>query len=165
MKKKELRELCQDAGKVWNEARQARPELLVTDCGDCGLQIQAETGTKIMHPVIVLNEAYRTNRSQPELNPAAHERSQFGWATLGLCLKNTVVRRRTMKKDANSRIYGVGFVSRFKSLSRGWSLALAIIMIAALLFFAVSPGGQRRGIGFSKEAHQFLPSVPAWWVS
>jgi len=66
-----------------------------------------------------------------------------------------------MKKDANGRIYGVGFGSRFKSLWRAWRFASALIMVAALLFFAVSPGANAAESGFPKKPINFyLPYPP-----
>jgi Fe-S oxidoreductase len=46
------------AQKVWEEVRASEADIVATDCGGCGLQIQAGTGARIMHPVTVLSRAY-----------------------------------------------------------------------------------------------------------
>jgi glycerol-3-phosphate dehydrogenase subunit C len=47
------------AGKVWEEVKASRAEVVATDCGGCGLQIQAGTGAEIRHPLAILNAAYK----------------------------------------------------------------------------------------------------------
>ncbi|MBI4633730.1 MAG: hypothetical protein HY742_07555 [Deltaproteobacteria bacterium] len=44
--------------KVWDEVKNAHTGLVITECGDCGLQIEAGTGVAIKHPMVVLNQAY-----------------------------------------------------------------------------------------------------------
>ena len=57
MKSQNYRRSIGIAEKVWADVRQARPDIVVTDCGGCGLQINAGTGVQVMHPVIILNYA------------------------------------------------------------------------------------------------------------
>lgn len=47
------------AQKVWQEVKAAQADVVATECGGCGLQIQAGTGMKIMHPMVLLNQAYK----------------------------------------------------------------------------------------------------------
>lgn len=44
--------------RVWGLVREAEPDVVVTECGGCGLQIKAGTGVRIMHPMELLREAY-----------------------------------------------------------------------------------------------------------
>jgi glycerol-3-phosphate dehydrogenase subunit C len=58
--KKQNFDRSQEIGqKVWNEVKAAKVDAVVTDCGGCGLQVQAGTGARIMHPMMVLNQAYK----------------------------------------------------------------------------------------------------------
>lgn len=59
MKKQHFERSQEIASKVWKEVKEAHVDAVVTDCGGCGLQVQAGTGAKIMHPLTVLNRAYR----------------------------------------------------------------------------------------------------------
>jgi glycerol-3-phosphate dehydrogenase subunit C len=52
------------ASKVWNEVKTANVDVVVTDCGGCGLQVQAGTGAKIMHPLMVLNQSYKAFKAR-----------------------------------------------------------------------------------------------------
>jgi glycerol-3-phosphate dehydrogenase subunit C len=52
------------AGKVWTEARNSGADIAVTECGGCGLQIQAGTGMKIVHPIVLLNQAYKSSEAR-----------------------------------------------------------------------------------------------------
>jgi glycerol-3-phosphate dehydrogenase subunit C len=47
------------AGKVWEEAKASGAEIAVTECGGCGLQIEAGTGMKVIHPMELLSRAYQ----------------------------------------------------------------------------------------------------------
>ncbi|MCX5831154.1 MAG: heterodisulfide reductase-related iron-sulfur binding cluster [Deltaproteobacteria bacterium] len=47
------------AGKVWEEAKASGAEIAVTECGGCGLQIEAGTGMKVVHPMELLSRAYQ----------------------------------------------------------------------------------------------------------
>ena len=46
------------AGKLYSEIRENPTDRIVTDCGGCKLQIEAGTGVKVDHPIILLQEAY-----------------------------------------------------------------------------------------------------------
>ena len=46
------------AGKLYSEIRETPTDRIVTDCGGCKLQIEAGTGVKVDHPIILLQEAY-----------------------------------------------------------------------------------------------------------
>ena len=46
------------AGKLYSEIRENPSDRVVTDCGGCKLQIEAGTGVKVDHPMILLQEAY-----------------------------------------------------------------------------------------------------------
>jgi Fe-S oxidoreductase len=59
MKKQNYERSAKIANKVWEEVKAAHVDAVVTDCGGCGLQVQAGTGAKIMHPMVVLNKAYQ----------------------------------------------------------------------------------------------------------
>ncbi|MCX7965491.1 MAG: heterodisulfide reductase-related iron-sulfur binding cluster [Syntrophorhabdaceae bacterium] len=47
--------------KVWEEIMASGADIIVTECGGCGLQIKAGTGVKVMHPLVLLNQAYKTS--------------------------------------------------------------------------------------------------------
>jgi glycerol-3-phosphate dehydrogenase subunit C len=51
------------AGKVWVEAKASGAQVAVTECGGCGLQIQAGTGLRIIHPIVLLNQAYKSSEA------------------------------------------------------------------------------------------------------
>lgn len=59
MKKQNYERSASIARKVWDEVRAAAPDVVVTDCGGCGLQVQAGTGAKIVHPLTLLERSYR----------------------------------------------------------------------------------------------------------
>jgi len=46
------------AGKLYSEIKENPTDRVVTDCGGCKLQIEAGTGVKVDHPIILLQEAY-----------------------------------------------------------------------------------------------------------
>ncbi len=46
------------AGKLYSEIKENPADRIVTDCGGCKLQIEAGTGLKVDHPVILIKEAY-----------------------------------------------------------------------------------------------------------
>lgn len=48
------------AGKLYNEIKEKPTDRIVTDCGGCKLQIEAGTGQKVDHPIILLQESYGT---------------------------------------------------------------------------------------------------------
>lgn len=53
-------ELSKDiAGKLYSEIRENPTDRVVTDCGGCKLQIEAGTGVKVDHPIILVQEAYQ----------------------------------------------------------------------------------------------------------
>ncbi len=52
------------AGKVWTEVKASGADIVVTECGGCGLQIQAGTGMKIVHPMMLLNKAYKSSEAR-----------------------------------------------------------------------------------------------------
>jgi glycerol-3-phosphate dehydrogenase subunit C len=62
MKKQNYERSVEIGRRVWSDVRQARPDVVVTDCGGCGLQIQAGTGMKAMHPVKILNDSQLERR-------------------------------------------------------------------------------------------------------
>lgn len=52
-------ELSKDiARKLYSEIRENPTDRIVTDCGGCKLQIEAGTGVKVDHPIILLQDAY-----------------------------------------------------------------------------------------------------------
>lgn len=52
-------ELSKDiASKLYSEIRENPTDHIVTDCGGCKLQIEAGTGLKVDHPIILLQKAY-----------------------------------------------------------------------------------------------------------
>ena len=52
-------ELSKDiADKTYSEIKENPTDRLVTDCGGCKLQIEAGTGHKVDHPIILVKEAY-----------------------------------------------------------------------------------------------------------
>jgi len=46
------------ASKLYSEIRESPTDRIVTDCGGCKLQIEAGTGVKVDHPMILVQEAY-----------------------------------------------------------------------------------------------------------
>ena len=46
------------AAKLYSEIKESPTDRIVTDCGGCKLQIEAGTGRKVEHPIILLQEAY-----------------------------------------------------------------------------------------------------------
>jgi glycerol-3-phosphate dehydrogenase subunit C len=46
------------ASKLYSEIKENPTDRIVTDCGGCKLQIEAGTGLKVDHPVILVKEAY-----------------------------------------------------------------------------------------------------------
>ena len=46
------------ASKLYSEIKENPTDRIVTDCGGCRLQIEAGTGLKVDHPMILLKEAY-----------------------------------------------------------------------------------------------------------
>jgi Fe-S oxidoreductase len=51
------------AARVWEEVREAQPDKAVTDCGGCKLQIEAGTGVQVLHPIVLLDRAYKSYRA------------------------------------------------------------------------------------------------------
>jgi glycerol-3-phosphate dehydrogenase subunit C len=47
------------AGKLYSEIKENSTDRIVTDCGGCKLQIEAGTGLKVDHPIILVKEAYK----------------------------------------------------------------------------------------------------------
>ncbi len=45
-------------GPVFDEILKATPDLVVTDCLGCKLQIQHGTSIKTTHPILILKQAY-----------------------------------------------------------------------------------------------------------
>lgn len=52
------------AQKVWNEANAAEVDRAVTECGGCKLQIEAGTGLTVVHPIVLVNEAYEAGEAR-----------------------------------------------------------------------------------------------------
>lgn len=46
------------ASKLYSELKENPTDRIVTDCGGCRLQIEAGTGLKVDHPIILVKEAY-----------------------------------------------------------------------------------------------------------
>jgi len=46
------------ASKLYSEIKENPTNRIVTDCGGCKLQIEADTGSKVDHPIILVKEAY-----------------------------------------------------------------------------------------------------------
>ena len=46
------------ASKLYSEIKENPTDRIVTDCGGCKLQIEAGTGLKVDHPIILLKQAY-----------------------------------------------------------------------------------------------------------
>jgi len=46
------------ANKLYSEIKENPTDRIVTDCGGCKLQIEAGTGVKVDHPIILIEEAY-----------------------------------------------------------------------------------------------------------
>jgi glycerol-3-phosphate dehydrogenase subunit C len=56
--KKEKYEISQEIGRDLTEAvRHLKPEIVLTDCEGCRLQIRHLTGLKVLHPVQILRDA------------------------------------------------------------------------------------------------------------
>ena len=56
--KKEKYEISQEIGSDLTEAvRHLKPEIVLTDCEGCRLQIRHLTGLKVLHPVQILRDA------------------------------------------------------------------------------------------------------------
>lgn len=64
MKKQNYDRSKEIAQKIWDEVKAAHVDVVATDCGGCGLQVQAGTGAKIMHPLMVLNQAYKAFKAR-----------------------------------------------------------------------------------------------------
>jgi len=64
MKKQNFDRSQKIASKVWKEVKEANLDIVATECGGCGLQIQSGTGAKIMHPLSVLNQSYKTYKAR-----------------------------------------------------------------------------------------------------
>jgi glycerol-3-phosphate dehydrogenase subunit C len=62
MKKQNYERSTKIAQKIWADVNQTRSDTVVTDCGGCGLQIQAGTGIKVSHPVTILNSSQLERR-------------------------------------------------------------------------------------------------------
>lgn len=58
MKKQNHTRSVEIAQKLWNEIKAANVDAAVTECGGCGLQIVAGTGIRVIHPLVLLNDAY-----------------------------------------------------------------------------------------------------------
>jgi len=52
------------AQRVWELVKEKRPDVVVTECGGCGLQIKAGTGVKVLHPLELLKQAYEAAVSE-----------------------------------------------------------------------------------------------------
>lgn len=58
MKEKNFRVSREIGQRVWSLVREKGPDVVVTECGGCGLQIGAGTGVRVLHPMELLQEAY-----------------------------------------------------------------------------------------------------------
>ncbi len=61
MKKINFDRSTEIARKVWEEAKASGADIAVTECGGCGLQIEAGTGMRVVHPTVLLNNAYKAS--------------------------------------------------------------------------------------------------------
>ena len=59
LKKAHFERSVKIAQKVWREVKDGPAEVVTTECGGCGLQIQAGTGARIRHPLTLLDQAYK----------------------------------------------------------------------------------------------------------
>jgi len=59
MKKQNFIRSREIAGKVWEEAKASVADIAATECGGCGLQIEAGTGMEVVHPLVLLSRAYQ----------------------------------------------------------------------------------------------------------
>ena len=59
MKKQNYTRSVEIGQKVWNEVKASGAQAVLTECGGCGLQIQAGTGMRIVHPMVLLAQSYR----------------------------------------------------------------------------------------------------------
>jgi glycerol-3-phosphate dehydrogenase subunit C len=64
MKKQNFDRSQEIASKVWKEVKEANVDVVTTECGGCGLQVQAGTGSKIMHPLMILNQSYKAFKAR-----------------------------------------------------------------------------------------------------
>jgi glycerol-3-phosphate dehydrogenase subunit C len=64
MKKQNYDRSTEIASKIWTEAKNSGADLAATECGGCGLQIEAGTGMKVTHPIILVNQAYKAFKEQ-----------------------------------------------------------------------------------------------------
>jgi glycerol-3-phosphate dehydrogenase subunit C len=62
MKKQNYDRSRKIAQKIWTDINQVQPDAVATDCGGCGLQIQAGSGMKAIHPVTILNNSQLERR-------------------------------------------------------------------------------------------------------
>ncbi|MCX8021184.1 MAG: heterodisulfide reductase-related iron-sulfur binding cluster [Syntrophorhabdaceae bacterium] len=63
--KKVNKERSKEIGqKVWSEVTLHKPDIITTECGGCGLQINGGTGIRVVHPIVLLNEAYTPVRDR-----------------------------------------------------------------------------------------------------
>ena len=46
------------ASKLYSDLKETPCDRIVTDCGGCKLQIQADAGKNVEHPIMLLQEAY-----------------------------------------------------------------------------------------------------------
>lgn len=58
MKEKSFKISNEIGKRVWDLVKEMKPDVVVTECGGCGLQIKAGTGVKVLHPMELLKEAY-----------------------------------------------------------------------------------------------------------
>jgi len=58
MKEKSFKISNEIGKRVWDLVKETKSDVVVTECGGCGLQIKAGTGVKVLHPMELLKEAY-----------------------------------------------------------------------------------------------------------
>jgi glycerol-3-phosphate dehydrogenase subunit C len=58
MKKINHKRSVEIAQKLWDGIKATDAEVAATECGGCGLQISAGTGMRVVHPLVLLNDAY-----------------------------------------------------------------------------------------------------------
>lgn len=58
--KKENFDLSMEIGsKLFNEIKNAEPEMVLSGCGTCQIQISQGTGKEVIHPIVLINESFK----------------------------------------------------------------------------------------------------------
>ena len=70
MKKANYELSVEIAQKVWEDVKASGVDTIVTECGGCGLQIEAGTGMRAKHPIVLLHEAYHAFQAKTQSRSA-----------------------------------------------------------------------------------------------